>query len=141
MSVTHLEARKRVVDALVAAGWRLGAWERLFEAGLDVTPEVQAEYASDRFEFKIELHVPDEYLLWQADARRDADTRIVLRLYFEGDPGRVVERLVQVQDTLSAEELGGFVRSLVPLCRDVLALTDAGLARVSMVSDAAGSQL
>lgn len=136
MTAAHLATREAVVSRLDEAGWSVAGWERLFEDGVSLTPEAQAEYAGDLADLRLGYWAAEGYLQLDCADREESET-LRLRLYPRAGVEAVLAHVTRWQGSLSAAMLPDFVLDVAPACRGIF--LDAGDQFVSLsVAPAAG---
>ena len=137
MSEEQLAKRENFITPLVAAGWDVGGWERLFNSGFSLTPEAQAEYRNPKLTLRLSYYIKDNYILLefrkQEATTLPAEENIMpsLRFYTNGNLASVLSGVIAEDDTLSADNYPNFIKKMIPLCKLVLLEIEESLVRVS----------
>jgi len=137
MTEQELAGRADFVKQLVAAGWDVGGWERLFNNGFSLTPEAQAEYRNPKLTLRLSYYVKDDYILLefrkQEATTLPAQENLIpsLRFYANGNLEPVLSGVIAEEHTLSQDNYPDFIKKMIPLCKFVLLEIEEGLVKLS----------
>lgn len=118
LTSSERERRASFVHKLVEAGWDARGWESLFEGGVDLTPEAQAEYENEASFLRLGYFVREGAVLLECQHQEDgavASVRFPLGEALEP----LLDAVLALQDALSPEALPAVTVALIPLCAGV----------------------
>lgn len=131
MSPSQLEWRAGFADMLKRAGWDFAGWEKLFESGISLSPEAQAEYHNSTLGLRAGYQAQEGYLsLDLVDPK--AEFAANLRLFPRDRPDDILATIVKAQDSLSPDTFADFVVAVIPLTKLALLDTPDGLVELSL---------
>ena len=116
MTPAQIDNKNLFTNKLISAGWNLDrGLELLFEQGHSIVPEARAKYQNAAFYLQLNYIMEGGYVLWEC-VGKDNPITMTLRFYPQQNLDSVLASLVAVQDTLSPDNCGDFVLTMVPLC-------------------------
>ena len=77
----QLKNRNIFITKITNAGWDPRGWEQLFESGINLSPEAQAEYQNDTFNLRLCYYIEEGYILLECFDKDEAVERN-FRFYF-----------------------------------------------------------
>ncbi|TWP51766.1 hypothetical protein FKR81_12945 [Lentzea tibetensis] len=123
------------VDAFESAGWDCVDRRPLIDRKILIDPVAVARYSGPVFDMMCEFRMRDEYTSGVCIEfellDRDQEVHYPHRLYAL-DQRQVVDAIIAVQDTLTADALSKLHATLAPLCDPLVLDTDEGLVTLSV---------
>ena len=133
MSATQLAKRTLFVSKLLDAGWDPRGWEILFESGMQLTPEAQAEFKSRTANLRLAYYIEDECVALECAGRADPSP-LALRFYPKLNISAFLDLVIDRQHSLSPDDYLELVSKANELCEHIFLRTPQGLLRLSSPS-------
>jgi hypothetical protein len=132
MTPAQIDKRNLFTNKLISAGWKLDRrLELFFDEGFSVVPEAGAKYQNTAFYLQVSYMMEGGYLLWECVGKNNPII-LTLNFYLKANLDSVLAAILAVQDTLSADNRGEFLLTIIPLCAIVLVETSEGFMQVSL---------